>query len=68
MFIREATEEDYESVRKGCLRMINDDKMRAFGSLNFVDYSKCLDNLRAEFPQLVFTQECFGLTVDKKEE
>ena len=66
MFIREATEEDYESVRKECLRMVSDDMIGGFGRINFVDYKPVLDKLREEFPQLTFTQECFGLNIDKK--
>ena len=67
MFIREATQEDYEEVRVECQRIMSDDMLSAFSRINFVDYRKYLDKLREEFPELEFVQEDYGLAVDKKE-
>ena len=67
MFIREATEEDYQEVRQKCIEAMNNDMLGGFGRINFIDYSKYLDKLEKEFKDLIFKQETFGLNVDKKE-
>lgn len=68
VFIREAIQEDYEDVKKSCLKMRQDDNMCGFSRVNFIDYTPILGTLREEFPELEFIQKSYGLTVDKKEE
>lgn len=67
MFIREAIQEDYESVKASCLKMREDKNMCGFSRVNFIDYTPVLGTLREEFPELEFVQKSYGLTVDKKE-
>ena len=67
MFIREAIQEDYESVRESCLKMRQDSNMCGFSRVNFIDYTPILGTLREEFPELEFVQKRYGLAVDKKE-
>ena len=67
MFIREATQEDYEEVRKTCKGMIEDTNFAGFSRVNFIDYSNYLDKLEKEFPNFIFKQRDIGLSVDKKE-
>ncbi|MBR6641618.1 MAG: hypothetical protein IKL08_05450 [Clostridia bacterium] len=68
MFIREAIQEDYESVKKSCLNMRQDNNMASFGRINFIDYTPVLGKLREEFPEFDFIQEHYGLNVNKREE
>lgn len=66
MFIREATQKDYESVKESCLKMRQDKNMCGFSCVNFIDYTPILGTLREEFPELVFVQKRYGLSVDRR--
>ena len=65
---KDATDEDYQDIRKECIRMLEDNMIGGFGRINFIDYSKYIKQLLEEFPTLIFKIESFGLNVDKKEQ
>ncbi len=63
--MRDATEEDYISLKKTCKRMLEDTNFAGFTSVNFIDYTQYLDKLKVEFPKFKFKQTGFGISVDK---
>lgn len=63
--MREATQEQYETLRKECLKMVEDKNFSGFSAINFIDYTQYLDKLKVEFPEFKFRQTDFGISVDK---
>ena len=66
MFIREATQEDYEEVRHRCQEMISDEHFGGFSKVNFVDYNNYLDKLKTEFPKFIIEQVNYGIRINKE--
>lgn len=63
--MQEATKEDYEALRRKCRNMLEDKNFAGFSCINFIDYTKYLDKLKVEFPELKFKQRDTGIAVDK---
>lgn len=63
--MRDATEEDYISLKKTCNQMLEDENFAGFTSVNFINYTQYLNQLKVEFPKFKFRQTDFGISVDK---
>lgn len=63
--MQEATKEQYEELRKTCKRMLEDTNFAGYSGINFIDFTKYLDKLKVEFPDLKIKQTDFGISVDK---
>lgn len=66
-YIREATQREYQKIRNECFNITRDSNLCGFTRVDFVDYSKYLDELREEFPHLNFEMKDYGLQVDRRE-
>ena len=63
--MQEATQEQYDALRRTCQRMLEDTNFAGYSGINFIDFTKYLDKLKVEFPELKFRQTDFGISVDK---
>ena len=63
--MRDATQEQYETLKKECSKMVEDKNFAGFSAINFIDYTQYLDKLKVEFPEFKFRQTDFGISVDK---
>ena len=63
--MKEATQEQYDALRRTCNQMLEDTNFAGFTSVNFIDYTQYLDKLKVEFPKFKFKQTSFGISVDK---
>ena len=63
-----ATNENYKELCINCQKFLEDKMAVAFSKINFVNYTKYLEQLEMRFPQLSFKQCSYGIQIDKKEE
>ena len=63
--MRDATQEQYETLKKECSKMVEDKNFAGFSAINFIDYTQYLDKLKVEFPEFKLRQADFGISVDK---
>ena len=61
-----ATKEQYLNLRQKCEDLKNNTLCIGFQEINFVDYTKYLQELKILFPTLIFIQKDYGIIVDKK--
>lgn len=61
-----ATKEQFEALCKNCENAIGNELIGGFSEINFVDYTEFLETLKNKYPELKFTQQSYGISIDKR--
>lgn len=65
--MKEVSKERLDSLIADLQKMVDEDNLGSIGRIDFCDYSKHLEKLKAMFPQFTFYITSYGIQVDKGE-
>ena len=62
-----ATQENYNDLCKKCESMLNDEHTQSFMEISFINYAEYFNELKTNFPNLIFELKNYGIKITKKE-